>query len=329
MEHMKIATRKQLAEVAKNMAQLPFHGAIDGLKSNLEPIVGSFPTWNIKEANGLWCAAFVYYCCKEAGFEIPIHPDECKTCHLAGCIAWEELAIGDPQIEYHKGSENFLPDAGDIVIYDRVFENQEHDHMGVVLEKREHAILAAEGNIDNRSGIIERAMDDHIRAYLRIPDGYRCKEKRKYRIRTAVPSDEKRIHELYREMLRTVHQTEETERYGNMDLERFRSDSENRIYVAEENDEVVAFLSVEVHHEQNDYIYLDDFSVTEAYRNKGIGTKLICCAEAYAKEIGIPAVLLHVEKTNESARNLYERLGYSIYRDDGHRFLMKKDILSD
>ena len=44
--------------------------------------------------------------------------------------------------------------------------------MGIVLEKREHTILAAEGNVGNASGLIERPIDEHIRAYIRIPDGY-------------------------------------------------------------------------------------------------------------------------------------------------------------
>ena len=92
---MEKATRKYLAEVAKKAAQTPFRGYIEGKESNLEPIIRFFPKWTLREADGLWCAAFVYYCCREAGFEIPIRPDACKTCHLAGCIAWEELAQGD------------------------------------------------------------------------------------------------------------------------------------------------------------------------------------------------------------------------------------------
>ena len=96
-----------------------------------------------------------------------------RSCHLAGCLGWEELAIGDQRIEYHTGAEGSIPEAGDIVIYDRVFENKEHDHIGIVLEKRERTILAAEGNVNNKSGMIERPLDGHIRAYLRIPDGYR------------------------------------------------------------------------------------------------------------------------------------------------------------
>ena len=170
---MEKATGKYLAKAAEKAALIPFHGYIDGQESNLEMIIRFFPKWTLREADGLWCAAFVYYCCREAGFEIPIRPDECKTCHLAGCIGWEEFAAGEPRIAYHKGGEDFVPEAGDIVLYDRVFENREHDHIGIVIENRGDTILAAEGNIANRSGIIERQKDEHIRGYIRIPDGFR------------------------------------------------------------------------------------------------------------------------------------------------------------
>ena len=175
---MEKATREYLAKVAREMALVPFHGAVNGLASNLEPIVRPFPTWSVREADGLWCAAFVYYCCREAGFEIPYRPRECRTCHLAACLGWEEFAAGEGWVEYHRRTETFSPEAGDIVIYDRVFENREHDHMGIVLEKREHALLAAEGNVGNTSGIIERLIDEHIRAYIRIPDGYQYRAER-------------------------------------------------------------------------------------------------------------------------------------------------------
>ena len=170
------ATRKTLAEVAEKAAQIPFHGYIEKKESNLEPIIRFFSKWTLKEADGLWCAAFVYYCCREAGFGIPVRPDECKSCNLAGCIAWEEFAQGDTRIEYHKGKESFVPEAGDIVVYDRVFENREHDHIGIVIENRDNAIITAEGNLNNISGIIERPKDGHIRGYIRIPDGYGQRE---------------------------------------------------------------------------------------------------------------------------------------------------------
>ena len=169
---MEKATRENLAKVAREKALIPFHGYVNGQPSNLEPIIRFFPKWTLKEADGLWCAAFVYPCCVEAGFEIPYRPKECITCHLAGCIAWEEFALGDRRVAYRKGTEAFVPEAGDIVLYDRVFNDQPHDHMGIVLQKRQDTILAAEGNVQNVSELIERPMDGHIRAYIRIPDGY-------------------------------------------------------------------------------------------------------------------------------------------------------------
>ena len=90
-----------------------------------------------------------------------------------------------------------------------------------------------------------------------------------YKIRTAVPTDEGKIRELFLEMLRTIYRTDDVKGYGDGDLDRFWSENPDRIYVAEDG-EVVAFLSVEVHHDPVNHIYLDDFSVTETYRNKGI-----------------------------------------------------------
>ena len=173
---MNTATRQHLAEVAEKAALTPFHGAADGRASNLEPIVRHFPAWEVAAADGLWCAAFVYYCCVKAGFEIPYRPDECRNCHLAGCIAWEEFALNDSRIEYHKRTDIFTPEPGDIVLYDRVFEDKPHDHIGIVIENRGQTFLAAEGNVNNVSALIERPFGEHIRAFIRIPDGYSYKE---------------------------------------------------------------------------------------------------------------------------------------------------------
>ncbi|MCR5807476.1 MAG: GNAT family N-acetyltransferase [Oscillospiraceae bacterium] len=71
---------------------------------------------------------------------------------------------------------------------------------------------------------------------------------------------------------------------------------------------------------------MDDLCVTKACRNKGIGTMMVNTAVSYAKEKKLSAVLLHVEKTNTGALRLYKRMGFAVFRDDGHRYLMKKDI---
>ena len=146
-----------------------------------------------------------------------------------------------------------------------------------------------------------------------------------YRIRTAAAADEKRINELFREMLRTINHTDEEDGYESGYLDKFWNGGEDRIFVAE-TDSIVAFISVEIHREQQTFAYLDDFSVSEAYRSRGIGSALLKEAESYAKELGMPVVTLHVEKNNEAGQRFYSRAGYSIYRDDGHRYLLLKKI---
>ena len=142
-------------------------------------------------------------------------------------------------------------------------------------------------------------------------------------LRKARASDTVRIEELFAEMLKAVYHTDDAEGYDTGYLDKFFSASEDLIYVAEYENYVIAFLSIEVHRDE-DYIYLDDFSVAEGYRNHGIGTKLIHAAEKYAKEIGITRIVLHVERTNTDAYRLYSRLGYSEDAFDGNRIRMKK-----
>ena len=146
-----------------------------------------------------------------------------------------------------------------------------------------------------------------------------------YSIRIAIPEDEQRIRELFIEMLQTIYHTEEVEGYECGCLNRYWTNGEERILVAED-ESVVAYLSIEVHHEpEADYIYLDDLSVTESYRSHGIGSALIHEAEAYAREIDIQHILFHVEKSNTKAFQLYERLGYKVYQDDGNKHQMIND----
>ena len=77
-------------------------------------------------------------------------------------------------IEYfHANRNDFVPEAGDIVLFDNVFIDHEHDHIGIVIENKNASIIVAEGNINNVSGIVERKKDLHIRAYIRIPDNFK------------------------------------------------------------------------------------------------------------------------------------------------------------
>ena len=163
---------RKLADTARKEALRCFHGYVMGTESNLDKIIRPFPKWTLEEADGLWCAAFVYHCCILAGIAIPIRPKECVTSNLAGCLAWEEWAVSDDRIAYHRADTSYDPVCGDIVLFDNVFCNSEHDHIGIVLENKEFSITVAEGNINNISGVLERSKDIHIRAYISIPDDF-------------------------------------------------------------------------------------------------------------------------------------------------------------
>ena len=146
-----------------------------------------------------------------------------------------------------------------------------------------------------------------------------------YVLRKAKPDDTIRIEELFVEMLKTIYHTDDVEGYEPGYLDKFFSDKEDWICVAEYENDVIAFLSIEVHRDE-DFVYLDDLSVAEGCRNKGIGTKLIHAAEKYAEEIGLSKIVLHVEKANEDAYRLYSRLGYSVDADEGSRIRMNKSV---
>lgn len=164
--------QNKLAAIARAEAEKPYNGKLKCCAPNIQDIVAPFPKWSVDEADGLWCAAFVYRCVIMAGFHIPVRPKG-SSCSLAGCIAWEEWAQTDSRIEYRNANDHtFQPAPGDIVLFDRVFNNTDHDHIGIVLENHDDHIITAEGNVDNVSRILERKKDSHIRAYLRIPDRF-------------------------------------------------------------------------------------------------------------------------------------------------------------
>ena len=144
--------------------------------------------------------------------------------------------------------------------------------------------------------------------------------------RKAQSSDFNRLNELFIEMLQTIYNTEQVAGYSSGDMDRFFDDRDEWVCTVVDNDNIIAFLSIEVHHEEEEYIYLDDLSVTSLYRNKGIGTNLIKRAEKYAEEISISKIYFHVEKANTSAFRLYQRLGYGIAEEQGTRYLMSKEL---
>ena len=144
------------------------------------------------------------------------------------------------------------------------------------------------------------------------------------KIREGEPKDKKAIEDLFLEMLRTIYNTDDVKGYEEGYLGKFFEGNGDRVYVAEADGKVIGYLSIEEHHDDKDYFYLDDFCVAGAYRGRGLGSEFLKKAEEYAKERNIPAICLHVEKSNTGAMKLYEKNGYDKFRDDDSRdFLLK------
>ena len=143
------------------------------------------------------------------------------------------------------------------------------------------------------------------------------------KIRIAEASDSKAVEELFREMLKSVYHTEDVHGYEEGYLDRFFAGGEDRILLACEQGKVIGYLSIEVHRSpERVYLYLDDFCVSQAYRNMGIGSILLDHAMQYARQLHIPEIFLHVEKTNVRAEAFYKRHGFGVYEDQGTRCLL-------
>jgi len=66
--------------------------------------------------------------------------------------------------------------------------------------------------------------------------------------------------------------------------------------------------------------FIDELYIDVAYRRRGYGRRALAFAEERAREMGVNAVHLEVDRGNDPALELYRRTGYQ----DHDRFLMTK-----
>jgi diamine N-acetyltransferase len=66
--------------------------------------------------------------------------------------------------------------------------------------------------------------------------------------------------------------------------------------------------------------FIDELYVDAAYRRRGFGRQAVAYLEEKAREMGVNAVHLEVDRGNDPAFELYRRVGY----EDHDRFLMTK-----
>ena len=117
-----------------------------------------------------WCCAFVYYCCRQAGYEIPIRLSPNERYTLAVVHSWIEYARSKNLWKENKLT-TYMPQAGDLVIFDKLLSADLEDHLGIVLgfDLNKMLIETAEGNVNGATGIFIRPIDETIKGFVSLP----------------------------------------------------------------------------------------------------------------------------------------------------------------
>ena len=153
--------------------------------------------------------------------------------------------------------------------------------------------------------------------------------------RKSIKEDMPTINSLFIKMVEEINRkmvNEGVEPYTNLEngfeedyLDSFYENKDNIIFVAEHNNKVIGFLSVN-NYKEDGYIYLDDYYIREEYRGKGIGSELMNMAISYAKEDHVDRIMTHVESANKSSIDFYKNRGFQTEEVQGHRLFIKKTL---
>ena len=94
-------------------------------------------------------------------------------------------------------------------------------------------------------------------------------------------------------------------------------------YGAFEGKEIIGYIWAYQHQFREELrMYVNECSVKDGYRSRGIGKALITLIEKRAKELGLPALYLHAEADSLDAVRFYRSNGY---REE--RIQFRKEIL--
>lgn len=163
--------RPRLADLAERLANQPLVGNAGNSGPDVYPLIRYFP--GATPGQGFdWCASFVYHCALQAGLRLPIK-HQLVSCRFAAVPAWLEWAQLPEARFFHRPDEaGFVPERGDLVIFDQLVSDSPHDHIGVILNVDGAQVTTAEGNVKNRSGLFLRHRVQRVNGFIRIGDGY-------------------------------------------------------------------------------------------------------------------------------------------------------------
>jgi ribosomal protein S18 acetylase RimI-like enzyme len=109
-------------------------------------------------------------------------------------------------------------------------------------------------------------------------------------------------------------------RYMNYDyLKNIIIENNKKIFIAEENNEVIGFCIVYIYEIKNHPIFLDmknieieNICVDENHRKKGVGKRLFEEVKLFAKNNNAQFIELTVWEFNQNAKKFYENMGMKI-----------------
>ena len=177
MDSPDLGRRRRLADIARVEAELRLGGDDNQAGPDIEKYLALFREAMNRRAGTTryadlsigydWCAAFVYYCCLQAGYRFLPEPSSHINGSLAAVKIWNEWALLQKEGAFLLG-QNELPQPGDIVLFDSLLVDIPLDHMGIVIGVEQDAIVTAEGNVANRAGIFRRQLGVHIHGFVRL-----------------------------------------------------------------------------------------------------------------------------------------------------------------
>jgi hypothetical protein len=116
-----------------------------------------------------WCCAFVYYCCLHAGFTFPPKPITEHRWTLGAVPVWYDWAVLPENDFYFPAVDpQTTAESGDIILFNRLIEDKDLDHIGIVVDVSANIVTTAEGNFHNRSGVFKRPLGENINGYIRL-----------------------------------------------------------------------------------------------------------------------------------------------------------------
>lgn len=102
--------------------------------------------------------------------------------------------------------------------------------------------------------------------------------------------------------------------------------NDNIVLVAQLDNEIVGYIYSIIDSDnkvtKNIEAKIDSLYVNSEYRNKNIGTKLIEEMITILKEKNVKYIFIENLKENDTAKYLYEKLGFKIFREDRRKELI-------